>query len=155
MKTEMMCLTTYKQYKVREGGSEPRLHALYCSSKGGYQYGRVKMASHPLESLPVISRVAKRLASKFGLLNDHWNIRYHLLLYRDGKDSIHWHADDIQGEDVVSCHCKGNWNWDDGIHSLQYASESCLGEKMSHAGCKMESDLDNKYHSDCPPHLQM
>jgi alkylated DNA repair dioxygenase AlkB len=101
VKNEMMCITTYKQYKVRECGSEPRLHALYCSSKGGYQYGRVKMASHPLESLPVISGVAEGLASKFGLLNDHWNIGCHLLLYRDGKDSIHWHADDTQGEDVV------------------------------------------------------
>jgi RNA-binding protein YhbY len=51
-----------------------------------------------LESLPVICGVAEDLSSKFGLLD---NIGCHLILYRDGKNSIHWHADDTQGEDVV------------------------------------------------------
>lgn len=105
VKNEMLSQTTYKQYKVRECGNEPRLHALYCSASkqaaGGYGYGRVKMASHPLESLPMICGVAEGLASKFGLVNNHWNIGCHLIMYRDGKDSIHWHADDTQGEDVV------------------------------------------------------
>ena len=103
VKKEMLSQTTYKQYKVRECGNEPRLHALYCSASraGGYRYGRVKMASHPLESLSVICGIAEDLASKFGLLDNHWNVGCHLILYRDGKDSIHWHADDTQGEDVV------------------------------------------------------
>jgi hypothetical protein len=103
VKKEMLSQTTYKQYKVRECGNEPRLHAWYCSASkaGGYGYGRVKMASHPLESLPVICGVEEDLASKFGLLNNHWSVGCHLILYRYSQDSIHWHADDTQGEDVV------------------------------------------------------
>ncbi len=68
VKKEMLSITTYKQYKVRECGNEPRLHALFCSASkaGGYGYRRVKMASHPLESLPVICGVAEDLAAKFG-----------------------------------------------------------------------------------------
>ncbi len=34
-------------------------------------------------------------------INNHWNVGCHLILYLDGKDSIHWHTDDTQGEDVV------------------------------------------------------
>jgi hypothetical protein len=92
VKKEMLSQTTYKQYKVRECGNEPRLHALYCSASkaGGYGYGTVKMASHRLESIPVICGVAEDLASKFGLLDNHWIVGCHLILYQDGKDSIHW-----------------------------------------------------------------
>ncbi len=91
-----------KQYKVRECGDEPRLHALFTSTGSGYQYGRVQMEGNALSSLPVISMVAKRLATKFKLKNNEWNIGCHLVLYRSGKDSIGWHADDTQGEDVVA-----------------------------------------------------
>jgi hypothetical protein len=50
----------------------------------------------------VICGVAEDLAFTFGLLNNHCNVGCHLILYRDGKDSNHWHdADDTQGEDVV------------------------------------------------------
>jgi SAD/SRA domain len=41
------------------------------------------------------------MAFKFGLSNNQWNIGCHLVIYRDGKDSINWHADDTQGEDMV------------------------------------------------------
>ena len=103
---EMMQVNTFKQYKVRDCAPEPRLHALFCSTKhgqerGGYQYGRVMMESNPLESLPVISKLANRLAAQFALEDNQWNIGCHLVLYRDGKDSIAWHSDDTQGEDVV------------------------------------------------------
>ena len=91
-----------KQYKVRECGDEPRLHALFTSTGSGYQYGRVQMEGNPLSSLPVVSRVAKRLATMFNLKNSDWNIGCHLILYRSGRDSIGWHADDTQGEDVVA-----------------------------------------------------
>jgi hypothetical protein len=83
VKKEKLSQTTYKQYKVRDCGNEPRLHALYYSASkaGGYGYRRVKMASHPLESLPVICGVAEDLACTFGLLDNHWNVGCHLILY--------------------------------------------------------------------------
>lgn len=105
---EMLGVKEYRQYKVRECGKEPRLHALYSSNgnqegggKGGYQYGRVTIASQPLQSLTVISKLAAKLAQRFHLPNDEWNIGCHLIIYRDYKDSINWHADDTQGEDLV------------------------------------------------------
>ena len=106
VRNEMMNINTFKQYKVRDCAPEPRLHVLYCSTKGfqdngGFQYGRVTMESNPLETLPVISKIADKLAAQFALEDYQWNIGCHLLLYRDGKDSIHWHSDDTQGEDVV------------------------------------------------------
>ena len=91
-----------KQYKVRECGDEPRLHALFTSTGSGYQYGRIQMEGNDLRSLPIISVVAKSLASKFNLRNHEWNIGCHLVLYRSGRDSINWHADDTQGEDTVA-----------------------------------------------------
>lgn len=69
--------------------------------EGGYKYGRVTLESHPLNSLPVISKVADNLAFRFHTENNVWNIGCHLVVYRDGKDSINWHADDTQGEDLV------------------------------------------------------
>ena len=83
---------------------EPRLHALFSSKgkgEGGYQYGRVTMGNHPLQSLTTIAQVAAQLARQFNLSNHEWNIGCHLVIYRDGKDSISWHADDTQGEDLV------------------------------------------------------
>jgi hypothetical protein len=107
VRDEMQNVKQFKQYKVRECGNEPRLHALFTSSQqiaeggSGFQYGRVKVGSNPLETLPVISKLAEKMAFKFGLHNSQWNIGCHLVIYRDGKDSINWHADDTQGEDMV------------------------------------------------------
>jgi hypothetical protein len=83
VKEEILSKTTFKQYKVWECGNEPRLYALYYSASKaeGCRYGWVKMGSHPLESLSVISGVAESLASKFGLLNNQWNIGCDLILY--------------------------------------------------------------------------
>jgi alkylated DNA repair dioxygenase AlkB len=87
---------------VRECGDEPRLHALFTCTVSGSEYGRVQMEGNPLNTLPVISVVAKGLATKFKLKNSEWNIVCHLVLYQSGRDSIGWHADDTQGEDVVA-----------------------------------------------------
>jgi hypothetical protein len=93
---------SFKQYKVRECSDEPRLHALFSGTGSGYGYGRVQMQGNPLSSLPIISAVAEQLAAKFHLKNREWNIGCHLVLYRNGRDSINWHADDTQGEDTVA-----------------------------------------------------
>ena len=101
---EMMLVNEYRQYKVRECGPEPRLHALFASTpsnESGYKYGSVKMKSHPLDQLEETSKLAARLAGIFSLPNEMWNIGLDLLIYRDGKDNINWHADDTQEEDIV------------------------------------------------------
>jgi hypothetical protein len=102
IKKEMTNVSLFKQYKVRPCGKEPRVHALFSTDgKGGFQYGRVKMGSGSLESLPHISKAAKSFARKFNLPGDKWNIGCHLVMYRNGRDSINWHAVDTQGEDCV------------------------------------------------------
>jgi hypothetical protein len=45
LKEEMEEVSVFKQYKVRDCGKEPRVHALFASNGGGYQYGNVKMGS--------------------------------------------------------------------------------------------------------------
>jgi alkylated DNA repair dioxygenase AlkB len=89
VRDEIQNVKQFKQYKVRECGNEPRLHALFTSSQ------------QIAEGLPVISNFAEKMAFKFGLCNSQWNIGCHLVIYRDGKDSINWHADDTQEEDMV------------------------------------------------------
>lgn len=104
IKHEMISRNEYRQYKVRECGAEPRLHALFSSSPNnahGYKYGSIQMKSHPLEELEVISGLAARLADHCRLPGEAWNIGVDLLIYRDGKDNINWHADDTQEEDTV------------------------------------------------------
>ncbi len=107
VREEMLNVKQFKQYNVRECGIEPRLHALFSSPHqdakvgSGYQYGRVKVANNPLNEHPVISNVAHNLAGRFKLSNKEWNIGCHLVMYQDGQDSINWHADDTQGEDLV------------------------------------------------------
>jgi hypothetical protein len=101
LKEEMEEVSVFKQYKVRDCVKEPRVHALFASNGGGYQYGNVKMGSNPLDPIPFITKVGARLAAKFELPSKEWNIGYHLVMFCNGKDSINWHADDTQGEDVV------------------------------------------------------
>ena len=102
VRNEMETAAEYRQFQVRACSKEPRVHALYSTTKcTGYTYGRVSMGSNPLEYLPTISHVANQLANRFQLENCDWNIGCNLVVYRDGNDSINWHADDTQGEDVI------------------------------------------------------
>ena len=98
MREEMENVSVFKQYQVRQCGKEPRVHALFASNGGGYQYGNVKVGSNPLDTIPFISKVAEGFAAKFELPGKEWNIGCHLVMYRNGKDSINWHADDTQGK---------------------------------------------------------
>jgi hypothetical protein len=56
LKEEMEEVSVFKQYKVRDCGKEPRVHALFASNGGGYQYGNVKMGSNPLDPMPFITK---------------------------------------------------------------------------------------------------
>jgi hypothetical protein len=67
----------------------------------GYQYGRVKLVSHPLHTLPIIDKLAESLAHRFKLASNELINGCFLEIYWHGKDSINWHANDTQGEDLV------------------------------------------------------
>lgn len=66
----------------------PRLTAWFGDQHGNYSYSGIKMTPHPWTTLltEIRDRVGEIAATKFNsvLLN----------LYRDGTDSVDWHADD-------------------------------------------------------------
>ncbi len=109
----------FRQYKIK-GFNEPRVHVLLSSSAEqqqrtnttpcstqedspgpGYAYHGVKMKSKPLSQNNNINELASDLAKKCNISNNEWNIGVDLIIYRNGHDSIGWHADDTQGEDVI------------------------------------------------------
>ena len=93
-----------------------------------YKYHGVVMRAKPLGQLPHLSELSKELAEDFDVPGKDFNIgvdgksRLHALscripclfsdssprcesfkviIFRDGKDHINWHADDTQGESVI------------------------------------------------------
>jgi hypothetical protein len=108
IQNEMTDCKYYRQYSIRSS-LEPRVHALFSNKKAtnspqtGYQYGTVNMQAHPLKEMNHLADLSSRLARRFKLPSDEWNIGLDVLIYRDGKDSINWHADDTQDEDIVVC----------------------------------------------------
>jgi len=67
----------------------------------GYVYHGVKMKALPISKAPLVQKLGKKLGAKFGTPNHDWNIGVDLIVYREGKDKIGWHADDTQGEDLI------------------------------------------------------
>ncbi|GAA4816543.1 alpha-ketoglutarate-dependent dioxygenase AlkB [Litoribaculum gwangyangense] len=67
---------------------QPRLTAFYAENKNTYKYSNIEMIPHPFEGdlLKIKKRIEKETKINFTscLAN----------LYRDGKDSNGWHADD-------------------------------------------------------------
>jgi alkylated DNA repair dioxygenase AlkB len=91
----------YRQYKMGLQ-CEPRVHVLFSDNvELGYRYHTVSMKPFPLSSQPVIESLASDLASYHELPNNSWNIGCNAVVYSDGRQSIGWHADDTQGEDIV------------------------------------------------------
>ena len=56
------------------------------------------MIAEPLSKYPVIETLTNYVSQTQGA---NFNIGVDCIVYRDGKDSIGWHADDTQGEDRV------------------------------------------------------
>lgn len=117
--------TQWRADKIRIFGkwvAQPRLTALYAKNRHPYSYSGLTM--HPREFTPdmktLLQRVQNLTGQEFGscLLN----------LYRDGKDSNGWHADDEQelGENPV------------------IASVSFGQERIFHFRHKHHSDLKEK-----------
>jgi alkylated DNA repair dioxygenase AlkB len=81
----------YTQHRVRMFGRElpaPRLSAWIGDAGASYVYSRVR--HQPLAWTPTLSGLRVRLESELGL-------RFNSVLvnrYRDGRDSMGWHADD-------------------------------------------------------------
>ena len=107
-KTFMETTTIFRQYKFGMF-DEPRVHVMLSSTHDsktnpnpGYRYHGVNMKSLPLRHFPAVHSLATSYAnSLYGLPN--WSIGVDLVCYRDGLDSIGWHADDTARETTVLC----------------------------------------------------
>jgi len=116
----------YRQYSISrndrlnfDGFQEPRSHVLLSSRakttiddddetshderrhQPGYAYHGIKMKALPIDLVPEVASYAEELARTYNL--PHWDIGVDMIAYKDGGDSIGWHADDTQGETVVVC----------------------------------------------------
>ena len=95
----------YRQYTRSQVFHEPRFHVLLSSKANygnvGYMYHGIKMKAQPIDLVPEVASYAKELARYYRLPQDEWDIGVDLIVYRDGDDSIGWHADDTQG--LSSC----------------------------------------------------
>jgi hypothetical protein len=93
----------YRQYTRSGVYHEPRFHVLLSSeasmrNDAGYSYHGIKMKALPIELVPEVASYAREVAGLYGLPGDRWGIGVDLIAYRDGEDSIGWHADDTQGK---------------------------------------------------------
>jgi hypothetical protein len=61
------------------------------------------MKAQPITLVPAISTYAVELATMYNLPHQTWDIGVDCIIYRDGHDSIGWHADDSQGESIILC----------------------------------------------------
>lgn len=92
--------TAWQQDDIKVFGkvyAQPRLTALYANNDRPYAYSNITMTPHPFSKilLEIKSEIEKHVSQQFTtcLLN----------LYRDGKDSNGWHADNEKelGKDPV------------------------------------------------------
>jgi alkylated DNA repair dioxygenase AlkB len=112
----------YRQYSLSRndrlnftGFKEPRSHVLLSSrvkssvengsnnEHPGYSYHGVQMKAFPIDKVPEVENYAEELARMYNLPLNQWDIGVDMILYKDGGDSIGWHADDTQGESIVVC----------------------------------------------------
>ena len=120
----MLDCKLYRQYSLSKndrlnfvGFQEPRSHVLLSSrakstfgddeafndesNQPGYAYHGVQMKALPIHLVPEVASYAKEFARRYNL--PHWDIGVDMIAYKDGLDSIGWHADDTQGESIISC----------------------------------------------------
>lgn len=102
--------TYFRQYRI-QGTNEPRAHFLLHerapghsidderNKSPGYKYGRITMKARPLHLLPHLQEFSLWLKGMFGV--PCWNIGVDVVSYRDGRDSIGFHADNDQEEELI------------------------------------------------------
>lgn len=101
--------TRFSEYKI-QGGLEPRAnmqihkHATMDrdAPQPGYAYRYAHMMGWPMSLFEGAEEFADDMAKVCGI--DHWNIGASIVYYRDGNDSMGYHADDDQGEEII-CSC--------------------------------------------------
>jgi alkylated DNA repair dioxygenase AlkB len=87
---ELLEKTPWQQDTIKLFGKthlQPRLTALYGNENKPYSYSNIKMEPHPWN--PLLREINLKLASEIN--NTFTSVL--LNLYRDGKDSNGWHAD--------------------------------------------------------------
>lgn len=53
------------------------------------------MKAQPIHLIPEVADYASELAKNYKLPNNEWDIGVDLIVYRDGDDSIGWHAGEL------------------------------------------------------------
>ena len=90
----------YRQYTFGGLYLEPRVHVMLsrnaCKNEG-FIYHSVRMKSIPLECVKEVKTFEHEMSKCLGL-KDGFSIGVDLICYRNGMDSISWHADDTQEE---------------------------------------------------------
>ena len=62
-------------------------------------YGTITMKARPLYLLPHLQHLSNGLKSQCDV--HCWNVGVDIMAYRDGRDSIGFHADNDQGEELL------------------------------------------------------
>jgi alkylated DNA repair dioxygenase AlkB len=95
----------FREYPI-QGGREPRANLFFHekATKGeteqpGYKYRSTRMKAISYKGFPSLKRVSKQTAKHCSV--PYWNIGVNAVCYRDGNDSIGYHADNDQGEDTI------------------------------------------------------
>jgi alkylated DNA repair dioxygenase AlkB len=96
----------FKEYKI-QGGKEPRtnliIHKKATTDRNilqpGYKYRSTTMKGYPISLFSGMEELWDK-AAKLSRV-DEWRIGANVVLYRDGSDSIGFHADNDQGEEKI------------------------------------------------------
>lgn len=83
--------TPWQQDRIRIAGKwipVPRLQAWYGDSRSLYAYSGITL--NPLPWTPLLASLKDRVEARSGCLFNSVLVNY----YRDGRDSVSWHADD-------------------------------------------------------------
>jgi alkylated DNA repair dioxygenase AlkB len=101
----------FREYPI-QGGREPRANLFFHEKatddgtvQPGYKYRSTRMKAISYKGFPSLEGVSKRTAKHCSV--PYWNIGVNAVCYRDGNDSIGYHADNDQGEDKIlsKFHC--------------------------------------------------
>lgn len=102
--------TFFREYRI-QGTKEPRAHFLLhenapnhdidddSNKSPGYKYGTITMKARPLSLLPHLEHLSYGLNLLCRV--PCWNVGVDVVAYRDGRDSIGFHADNDQGEELI------------------------------------------------------
>jgi alkylated DNA repair dioxygenase AlkB len=95
----------FREYPI-QGGREPRANLFFHekatddeTEQPGYKYRSTRMKAISYQGFPSLECVSKQTAKHCSV--PYWNIGVNAVCYRDGNDSMGYHADNDQGEDTI------------------------------------------------------